>query len=420
MRLRPLPPIAIGVASAVFVLLTQVFGHAQDPVGQTMFRSTTSLVEVDVMVHDDHNEFVAGLTADDLSVLEDGKPQAIEQCYLVKADTGLTLTPPDAATTESDIGVSHRIFVLVFDEADLETSALLRIKDAAQTFLLSQFHEGDFGGVVVNGELFQGKLTRSRSTLLAAVRLVKPAFDSRQSRLLPFRQFPQLPGEAEAERVAMGDTTLTQQIGAQDCQTDAASCNAVGGLQQVENKLQQKARFYIGTARDATRYTLESLRQVVGALAAMPGRKTVIFMSDGFFTSESTNELRQLAGIAARASEAIYAIDGRGLSGGPPEAPDVLTPEAPIAAAMDRSDDGAGMLADGTGALVIRHATDIGRALSAIASDTSTYYVVGYRPTNSTMDGKFRRIEVKAKPSGLHIRARTGYIATPLPPLAVK
>jgi VWFA-related protein len=309
--------------------------------------------------------------------------------------------------------------VLVFDESDLETSALLRIKEGATRFLNSEFREGDFGGVVVGGALYQGKLTRSRSTLLAAVRAVKPAFDSRQTRLLPFRQFPRIPGESEAQRVATGDLNLISQLGTQACQEDQVSCNASGGLQQVENQLQQKARLYLGQARDATRYTLESLQHVVGALATMPGRKTVVFMSDGFFTAESINELHRLAGMAARANEAIYAIDGKGLAGGPPEAPDVLTGAAKIDGGLDRSDDGAGLLADGTGAIVIRHSTDIETALTRIAADTSTYYVVGYRPTNSNMDGTFRKIEVKAKRAGLHIRARNGYIALPLPPLAI-
>jgi VWFA-related protein len=421
MRIRAFPGLLPGIVAAVLAFgSTRPAGQTQNPPGQATFRSTTSLVEVDVMVRDDHNRFVGGLTADDLNVLEDDKPQVIEQCYLVSTDTGTGATSIDGTLADqSDLG-SHRLFVLVFDEADLETSALLRIKQGALDFLNQQFKSGDFGGVVVNGQLFQGKLTRDRSTLLSAVRAVKPAFDSRNTRLLPFRQFPRIPGEAEAERLASGDPFLTAQLGTEACQEDATSCSASGGLQAVENKLQQKARLYIGQARDATRYTLQSLQHVVGALSTVPGRKTVVFLSDGFYTSESTAELRRLAGMAARAGMAIYAIDGRGLSGGPPETADVLTPEGPIGAQLDRTDDGAGMLADGTGAFVVRHSTDIAHSLSQIADDTSTYYVVGYRPTNATMDGKFRKIEVKAKVPGLHIRARTGYVATPLPALVVK
>ena len=33
------------------------------------------------------------------------------------------------------------------------------------------------------------------------------------------------------------------------------------------------------------------------------------------------------------------------------------------------------------------------------------------------MDGKFRKIQVKVAATGLHVRARNGYLAVTLPPL---
>jgi hypothetical protein len=42
--------------------------------------------------------------------------------------------------------------------------------------------------------------------------------------------------------------------------------------------------------------------------------------------------------------------------------------------------------------------------------------VIGYSPTNASMTGKFRKIEVKSKIGGVTIRARKGYIASALPP----
>jgi hypothetical protein len=65
---------------------------------------------------------------------------------------------------------------------------------------------------------------------------------------------------------------------------------------------------------------------------------------------------------------------------------------------------------------VVRNLNDISRALNLVARDTSTYYVVGYSPTNAVMDGKVRKIEVKARTGSLHVRARNSYLASPLPP----
>src|SRR5690242_6398402 len=51
-----------------------------------MFRSSTTVIEVDVVVQDGRGDFVFGLDQDDLQVYEDGKRQAIQQFYLVNHD----------------------------------------------------------------------------------------------------------------------------------------------------------------------------------------------------------------------------------------------------------------------------------------------------------------------------------------------
>jgi VWFA-related protein len=424
MRVRVPPVLSFGVALAVLLApaLPRALQTQTAPAqGGPVFRASTTFVEVDVMVRDGHDKFVRDLTANDLELYEDGKRQVIQQCRLVTA--GMSGNRLASLTDETPRGSATdfpRMFVLVFDEMDLETSALLRIKQGARDFLNTSFRDDDYGGVVVNGRLYQGKLTRNRGTLEAGVSAVKPAFDSRETRLRPFRDFPRIPGESEAVRLALGDQMLTQTLGTEACNEDPFECRAVGGLGQVENKLELKARTYVGQARDATRYTLASIQNVVATLAALPGRKTVVFFSDGFFSAESTSELQQLAGMAARAGTAIYSIDGRGLAGGPPQGPDVTSTTRPISGGLDTSDDGPFTLANGTGAVVVRHVTDIAHALDVIANDTSTYYVLGYRPTNAAMDGKFRKISVKARAPNMRIRARTGYVATALPPLISK
>jgi len=422
MKVRFSPVLFAGVAVAVLLApAVPRAGQTSQPSAQgPVFRAATTFVEVDVMVRDHDGAFVRDITAKDLELFEDGQRQSIEQCYLVSTNGATGRSSVGGDTPARSASGIPRVFVLVFDETDLETSALMRIKKGAEDFLNTNFTDGDFGGVVVNGLLYKGMLTRSRATLLAGIHAVQPAFDSRESRLRPFRDFPRIPGESEAVRLALGDRMLLEDLGTQACFDDPFRCNELGGLNQVENRLELKSRIYLGQARDATRYTLGAMQNVIAALAALPGRKTVVFFSDGFFSAESTTELRQLAGLAARAGAAIYSIDGRGPAGGPPQGPDVTSNTAPISGGLDTSEDGPFVLADGTGAFVVRHASDVANALNVIAVDTSTYYVIGYRPTNAAMDGKFRKISVKAKAPGMHVRARTGYVASPLPPLIVK
>ena len=66
-------------------------------------------------------------------------------------------------------------------------------------------------------------------------------------------------------------------------------------------------------------------------------------------------------------------------------------------------------LAIDTGGLTIFNHNNIGHALETIAADANVYYVLGYQP--ATYDGKYRRIDVRAKRPGLSVRARNGYLA---------
>ena len=75
------------------------------------------------------------------------------------------------------------------------------------------------------------------------------------------------------------------------------------------------------------------------------------------------------------------------------------------------------MLTSATGGLRIQNIDFMSRAFNMVVRDTSTYYVIGYRPDNAVMDGKFRKIEVKANVSGVNVRSRKGYAAVALPPM---
>jgi hypothetical protein len=64
--------------------------------------------------------------------------------------------------------------------------------------------------------------------------------------------------------------------------------------------------------------------------------------------------------------------------------------------------------------MTLRRRDDFRVALDDVATDTSTYYVLAYSP-ETALDGKYRRIVLKTKWAGLMVRARRGYVASPLP-----
>ena len=389
---------------------------ASAPRQQTTFKSATALVEVDAVVLDKGGNFVPGLKADDVTLLENGKPQRIQQFFMVTNNLGQT--PGALASEHADEAQygAHRVFVMVFDEAHLANDSLLRVKNGAEGFIRDMIHDGDAAGVFLNGGMYKGRLTVDKGELLAGVRAVQPAFDNRQAILAPFVEWPRIPSETDAARIADGAREVTDALGVKACQDDPAACQSEGGLGNVENLIQRKARLYVRQARMMTQQTIENLEKVARGLAKIPGRKTVVFMTEGFFVEDSRGTLETLSAQAARSGITFYSIDGRGLINGLGANPDAVRKERSRTAAFDTGEDGPNILTQGTGGFMVRNLDDMSRAFGLIVRDTSTYYVIGYQPDNATMDGKVRKIQVKSSVPGVKVRARKSYAAVALPP----
>lgn len=379
-----------------------------------MFRSSTTVIEVDVVVQDKGGKFVYGLDSDDLQIYENGQPQAIQQFYLVSHDA--TASPmPESGIAPQSAERARRVFVLFFDEGSLSPDSLMRVQKGAEAFLSERMGPGDLGGVFAGGMLHQNRVTADRGALLVAARSAKPVIDNRQNLLAPFREFPRIPGELDAVRIAAGTAPeAALRLAQQNCREDPVACQYAGGVNAVDNLIEKKSRLYVSQARIQTDRTLNQLRFVIDGLSAIPGRKTLVLFSDGFFVEEMTNEVRMLAARAARGGTAIYSIDGRGLNHGMGAVPDVTSRSLPRSTEFDTGDTGPVLFTQGTGGFSLRNMDDISRALNLVAYDTSTYYVIGYSPANMVWDGKFRKIEVKTQAKGITIRARKGYAAVQL------
>ena len=383
---------------------------------QPTFKSATELVEVDAVILDKDGNFVPGLKTDNVTIYENGKPQKIQQFFMVTHDQGVAEGALRSEYADQAEYGAHRVFVMLFDEGHLANDSLMRVKSGAEAFVREMFTAGDAGGVFLNGGMYKGRLTVDKGELLSGIRAVQPAFENRQAILAPFRQWPRIDDEVEASKIADGAREVVERLGQKACQEDPQSCTGEGGLGNVENLIQQKARLYVRQARMMTDHTLQSLERVANGLAKIPGRKTVVLMTEGFFVEDSRTQLQMLAAQAARSGITIYSIDGRGLINSMAVNPDVTMMDRSRITSFDTGDDGPTILTEGTGGLMIRNIDDIKRAFGLIVRDTSTYYIIGYQPDNATMDGKVRKIEVRTNVPGAKVRARKSYAATKLPP----
>jgi VWFA-related protein len=70
-------------------------------------------------------------------------------------------------------------------------------------------------------------------------------------------------------------------------------------------------------------------------------------------------------------------------------------------------------LSDDTGGRVIqaKNERDTSAAFQQIANELRTQYLLGYTPTNTKLDGTFRKIEVKVREGNAKVNARRGYYA---------
>jgi len=401
-------------------------GPQQPPPGEPppqTFRAGTVVVEVDAMVVDGNRRFVGDLGPGDFEVLEDGVPQKVEMVYVVRGTSVSTAAgeagvaapgapvQPQAAVPAS---APRRVFVLFFDEPHLEQGAFKRLRTAAEDFITGQFQPGDVGGVLIGGKMAGNRLTSNREELVQAVKSAKLAADATRRRR-DLQDWPRM-SDVEAIRIAIAsDGAVLQQV------VDRATREAPGSgrvMVDYTPDVMQKARNVVSELRQASAQTVKTLAALLNGLARFPGRKTVVLMTDGFYVEEAMADLRQIVGMAARSNVRLYAIDGRGVSRGALDTEITALNPMETGAAIPTDiyntiEDGPNTLAVDTGGYVIRNTNDFKSALAEVAEDTSHYYVIGYSPSNTKMDGKFRTVSVKVKRPGLSVRARKGYLATP-------
>jgi hypothetical protein len=189
--------------------------------------------------------------------------------------------------------------------------------------------------------------------------------------------------------------------------------------------------------------TTESLFAVLQSLVELPGRKTLIFFSEGLPASPALQaKLQAVVETANRANVTVYAIDASGLrvisgtretrteieEAGKERMRQLASPsdytETPIMRVLERTEDllrldsqtGLARLAEDTGGFLVRDTNNLRGALKRIDEDTRFHYLLTYVPSNANFDGAFRSIDVKVKRPGVEVFARNGYRALRNPP----
>ena len=406
--LNPALLAALGIAAVAS-------GQSQAPA----FRANTNVVQVDVRVFQG-GHFVTGLGPADFTVTEDGVPQTIQSVVLVGApstpassSSASAPAPPAAVAVSAPSAPSAppSFWLFVFDIDHLSPAGLKHTQDAVLQFLDARWHQGDVGGVVADGRMANNRLTSDRGEIRTAVAAVRATGNPRALQRDLTQEWPRIQDEPELFRILDEDRSTIDTVTTRACVDDPGACKR----EAPDAAVREKAR-RIGTIlQQSSLKTLSSVEALANGLARMAGPKTIVFVSEGFVIEKLEGPLRQAVGDAGRAGAHFYTIDARGLDHGSADSSNIdrMQAESLIGrtAHFDDQADGTTSLAVDTGGLAIRNENDFGRALDEIQRDAATYYIVGYTPTNTTFDGKYRSISVKVDKPGLQVRARRGYLA---------
>jgi VWFA-related protein len=180
------------------------------------------------------------------------------------------------------------------------------------------------------------------------------------------------------------------------------------------------------------RVTLETLGNLSEWVGGIRGRrKAIVFLSEGIdynvydFTKREAStiqeKMQEVIAKATRSNVSIYAVDPRGLTtlgdemieveGGFPEDPLLNLNTRSFDNSLRLAHDNLRSLSEETGGFAAVDTNDFNDAFSRVVKESSNYYVLGYYPTNSKRDGRFRKIDVRVNRPGVEVRSRRGYTA---------
>lgn len=409
------------------------------------FRSGTREVLVDVVVRDKGSRPAHGLTAADFELREDGVVQKI----LLLREAGTSAVLPGSniaavparqqsgATPPSDPLRQLHLVALVFERLSPEGRRLSR--QAALDVLKSESQPNTHFGVFViqNNLAVLLNYTADRDAVRKAVERATGGTRVEFSTT-----------ETAGMRSVVVGTTDPSGGGAGTTAMEIGGTAAVdgGGLANAEmaRVMADVSQLNANSTRDQEgRASLYSLLAIVGDQRRVPGRKTVLYFSEGLQLPNSVwHVLESVVNAANRGNVSIYSIDARGLS----TTRDSAAADQMLAAAGNANRRGlydstaGGMavsrvesmatdtgldairanpqnslkeLAESTGGFLAANTNDLRVPLRRALQEMANYYELTYRPSNERYDGGFRKIEVTVKRPGLSVRARDGYFAFP-------
>jgi hypothetical protein len=168
-----------------------------------------------------------------------------------------------------------------------------------------------------------------------------------------------------------------------------------------------------------TRQSLNKLVQVVRRIAVMPGKRSVVLISPGFFTLDRhAPEKTEIVDRAVKAGVFVGALDTHGVFLTSGDAEQSISNQLLNKLQSEGAVRDTAVMAEfaaGTGGTFIERTNDFTQGLRKVAGPPESYYLLAFSPQNLRMDGSFHALKVSLAGSkefeGMVVTARKGYYA---------
>lgn len=295
----------------------QAASQETPPVGS--LRVKTELMEVYVVVTDREGRIVEDLKKEDFELLENGRTQEISFFDILQAGTDRRRQDEVSAVNESVLdqssevgrlkdrlrGTPARTTLLFVDNLHLSFSSLNWVKQALHRFINEQMTEPDIVALATSHTLgFSQQFTRDRRVLNYAVeQILYGSYDDFGyfSPTLAARVYEE---DLDAKKLAVEIIRQQENI--------PCPCDILLSLLDV------KVRRVLQQTSVTRRNTLSILENYAEQMADLPGKRMIVFFSDGFGMRTNdggfaNTELRDVVSRAAYSGVTIYSIDAMGV-----------------------------------------------------------------------------------------------------------
>lgn len=413
--MRSRRPMLAAVAALVFACAARLV--AQHPAPQIpVFGADARLVAVPVFVTDKQARAVAGLTAADFEIEDQGKKVPVAAFLAVDVESAEPARPAGPLLQAS----SRRQFLLLFDLVFSTPTGIMRARDAAIAFVRDKLAPSDLVAVATYGQrgvqLLVG-FTPDRSQLAQAIATL---------------------GLVETQPRARDTLQIAYDLGVEpwgDKYGPPPADQVSAHLIEMSKLMARGEQAHYKQRVDSF---LDGLDQLVQLLDSVRGRKQLVLLSAGFDSavtggargqeskdaaeavltgrlwevqtdryfgdSAARDSLDKVWKAVATTDTVIHTVDVSGMEAGASAA------DGELPKPIGQGRDTLAQLAANTGGRFVSNANDLEAGLVSLLDASRHYYVLAFEPLDAKgKPGKLRRLKVRVRGDGLSVSHRRGY-----------